>query len=181
MAKKLVDHLFSLFSQFQRLIPVKDKAGSSRNEKNKAAANAALINERQMYEPTKAFVSFISECVRLQNKLKTQPKRLIQPFEKTDVCPKDSEHDWRVDVALKCASLKDTSLSRSVPRNSAVKEPAELEDRPELADTLAFIELKRHEKEMADAYAQLFRYTKDIYMAQHDRRFIWGMVMCDTT
>ncbi|KAJ2569475.1 hypothetical protein IW140_003029 [Coemansia sp. RSA 1813] len=174
-----------------RLIPVKSKAGSSRNEKskadssrnkkNKAAANAALMNERQMYEPTKAFVSFISECVSLQNKLKTQPKRLIQPFEKTNVCPKDSEHDWRVDVALKCASLKDTSLSRSVPRNSAVKEPAELEDRPELADTLAFIELKRHEKEMADAYAQLFRYTKDIYMAQHDRRFIWGMVMCDTT
>ncbi|KAJ2213765.1 hypothetical protein EV179_003564 [Coemansia sp. RSA 487] len=181
MAKKLVDHLFGLFSQFQRLVPVKGKASGRRNNKNKEAKNAAVRNEREMYKPVKSFVSFISECVSLKTNLKTPPKRLIKPFEKTDARPQDSEHDWRVDIALKCASLKETSLSRSVPRNTAVKEPAELEDRPELVDTFAYMELKYHEADMDNAYAQLFRYTKELYMAQHDRCFIWGMVMCNTT
>ncbi|KAJ1662852.1 hypothetical protein EV178_005508 [Coemansia sp. RSA 1646] len=181
MTKKLVDYLFSLFSQFQRLVPVKGKASGRRSSKGKAAENTAVKTERDMYDPVKSFVSFISQCIRLQTNLKTPPKRLIKPFEKTDVRPKDSEYDWRVDIALKCASLKDTSSSRSVPRNSAVKDPAELEDRPELDETFAYMELKRHEADMDDAYAQLFRYTKELYMAQHDRRFIWGMVMCNTT
>ncbi|KAJ2566186.1 hypothetical protein IW140_004999 [Coemansia sp. RSA 1813] len=176
-----VNSLFSLFSQFQRLVPVKSKTDGSRNSTNETAPKTAVKNERQVYNSVKALISVISECVRLQANPKMPPKRLIQPFKKTDVHPKDSEHDWRVDIALKCTPLEDTSPPCYVPKNSAVKDPAELEDRPELADTFAFIERKRHETEMDDTYARLFSYTKEIYMAQHDRRFIWGMVMCNTT
>ncbi|KAJ1764225.1 hypothetical protein LPJ74_006690, partial [Coemansia sp. RSA 1843] len=75
--------------------PVKGKASGRRNNKNKEAKNAAVRNEREMYKPVKSFVSFISECVSLKTNLKTPPKRLIKPFEKTDARPQDSEHDWR--------------------------------------------------------------------------------------
>ncbi|KAJ2517915.1 hypothetical protein H4217_003658 [Coemansia sp. RSA 1939] len=42
------------------------------------------------------------------------------------------------------------------------------------------MELKYRKKNMDDALAQLFRYTKEIYMAQHDRRFVWGIAMCSS-
>ncbi|KAJ1768082.1 hypothetical protein LPJ74_005028, partial [Coemansia sp. RSA 1843] len=56
MAKKLVDYLFSLFSQFQRLVPVKGKANDRRSSKGKAAENTAVKTERDMYDPVKSFV-----------------------------------------------------------------------------------------------------------------------------
>ncbi|KAJ2552488.1 hypothetical protein EV175_003293, partial [Coemansia sp. RSA 1933] len=133
-----------------------------------------------MYEPAKALIDFISECIRLQTKLRAQPKRLIEPFEKVDTCPVDSEHSWRVDIAMGYKAVSDTSPSRSTSGHSAVKEPAQELSRPKVANTFAYIELKRHVKDMNEAYAQLFRYTKEIYAAQHNRRFAWGMIMCNT-
>ncbi|KAJ2687434.1 hypothetical protein GGH99_003259 [Coemansia sp. RSA 1285] len=133
-----------------------------------------------MYEPAKALIDFISECIRLQTKLKAQPQRLIEPFEKVDTTPVDSEYSWRIDIAMRCRSLSDTSLSPSTSGHSAVKEPNQQLSRPDVANTFAYIELKRHVKDTNEAYAQLFRYTKEIYATQHNRRFAWGMIMCNT-
>ncbi|KAJ2608617.1 hypothetical protein EV177_004885 [Coemansia sp. RSA 1804] len=133
-----------------------------------------------MYEPAKALIDFISECIRLQTKLKAQPQRLIEPFEKVDTTPVDSQYSWRIDIAMRCRSLSDTSLSPSTSGHSAVKEPNQQLSRPDVANTFAYIELKRHAKDTNEAYAQLFRYTKEIYATQHNRRFAWGMIMCNT-
>ncbi|KAJ2653958.1 hypothetical protein IWW48_006369, partial [Coemansia sp. RSA 1200] len=166
--------LYSLFQQLQLLIPIEE------NGERKDSPQVLVAVESKMYEPAKALIGFISECIRLQTKLKAQPKRLIEPFEKVDTSPVDSEHSWRVDIAMRCRSMSDTSLSPSTSGHSAVKEPNQGLSRPNVANTFAYIELKRHVKDTNEAYAQLFRYTKEIYAAQHNRRFAWGMIMCNT-
>ncbi|KAJ2520666.1 hypothetical protein GGI11_002233 [Coemansia sp. RSA 2049] len=166
--------LFGLFQQLQLLIPIEEKG------EHKDSPQVLVSVEREMYEPAKALIDFISECIRLQTKLKAQPQRLIEPFEEVDTTPVDSEYSWRIDIAMRCRSLSDTSLSPSTSGHSAVKEPTQQLSRPNVANTFAYIELKRHVKDTNEAYAQLFRYTKEIYATQHNRRFAWGMIMCNT-
>ncbi|KAJ2762487.1 hypothetical protein H4S06_000636 [Coemansia sp. BCRC 34490] len=178
----MVNKLYSLFAQFHRLIPLKSKISGrgSRANAKKPTVQVMVRNELQMYEPVKAFVCFVSECIRLQASPETLPKRLVVPFGKTDVRPKDSEHDWRIDIALRCVPFQRKSPPNPIFNSSAVTDPAKLEERPEIADTFAYMELKYRKKNMDDALAQLFRYTKEIYMAQHDRRFVWGIAMCSS-
>ncbi|KAJ2761265.1 hypothetical protein H4S06_001292 [Coemansia sp. BCRC 34490] len=166
--------LFGLFQQLQLLIPIEEKG------ERKDSPQVLVAGEREMYEPAKALIGFISECIRLQTKLKAQPQRLIEPFEKVDNTPVDSEYSWRIDIAMRCRSMSDTSLSPPTSGHSAVKEPKQRLSRPNVANTFAYIELKRHVKDTNEAYAQLFRYTKEIYATQHNRRFAWGMIMCNT-
>ncbi|KAJ2401822.1 hypothetical protein GGI23_001142, partial [Coemansia sp. RSA 2559] len=87
-------------------------------------------------------------------------------------------HDWRVDVALKCASPVNDRHANSIAKCPAINKLEGSEDRPDLENTFAYIELKYSHNELASAYAQLCRYSQELYIVQHDRRFIWGMVMC---
>ncbi|KAJ1891627.1 hypothetical protein LPJ81_005709, partial [Coemansia sp. IMI 209127] len=174
--KATVNMLYRWFKQFRRLTLLERKT-RGRNSK-KDADPEKLSDERAMYEPTKAFVSFISECVKAHTKAGDQAKRLILPFDKTDTCPVDSEHDWRVDVALRCDSSKQGNYYNPIAEYPAVSNLDGLDMRPDLENTLAYIELKYSQKELDNAYAQLCRYSQELYMAQHDRRFIWGMVIC---
>ncbi|KAJ2853871.1 hypothetical protein GGI22_004701, partial [Coemansia erecta] len=174
--KSTVNMLYALFKQFRRLTLLDSNTRSRTNRKG--ADPEKPSDERAMYEPTKAFVSFISECVGAHTKAGKQAKRLILPFDKTDTRPIDSEHDWRVDVALRCASPVDDRHANSITKCPAINNLEGSEDRPDLENTFAYIELKYSHNELASAYAQLCRYSQELYIVQHNRRFIWGMVMC---
>ncbi|KAJ1879501.1 hypothetical protein LPJ57_002805, partial [Coemansia sp. RSA 486] len=49
-------------------------------------------------------------------------------------------------------------------------------------DLFAVIEVKcsEAEAEFNNAYVQLFMYTRNIYVTQHNRRYAWGLVICGT-
>ncbi|KAJ2550956.1 hypothetical protein EV175_003868 [Coemansia sp. RSA 1933] len=93
-----------------------------------------------------------------------KPKRVLIPCN-VDKKPSDSDEDIRVDVAF-VARDNTGSMERL--------------ERAGFCNTLILTEIKAHVKLQNDAYDQLFQYTRQLYATQHNRRFAWGLTLCDT-
>ncbi|KAJ2738612.1 hypothetical protein H4R23_001028 [Coemansia sp. Cherry 401B] len=48
------------------------------------------------------------------------------------------------------------------------------------ADLSMIVEAKGSTREQEIAYRQMFRYSRPIYQFQPDRRYLWGLTVCDT-
>ncbi|KAJ2313363.1 hypothetical protein IWW54_001561 [Coemansia sp. RSA 2705] len=48
------------------------------------------------------------------------------------------------------------------------------------ADLSMIVEAKGSTREQKIAYRQMFRYSRPIYQFQPDRRYLWGLTVCDT-
>ncbi|KAJ2617133.1 hypothetical protein H4S08_000457 [Coemansia sp. RSA 1365] len=128
----------------------------------------AILRERSMYQPIQQLLRFVATCVGVLCH-NSPPLRLIMPFNKTDVGFADSDLNTRSDIIL-------TGIR---PENGASLS-ADLEERPSMIDCFAVVGVKTSKVHLLKARAQLFQYSKGIYAAQHNRRFLWGMTVCGT-
>ncbi|KAJ2752148.1 hypothetical protein H4S06_003988 [Coemansia sp. BCRC 34490] len=133
-----------------------------------------------MYPWAKALFSFIAEAIDKESRNlssfldSSSPayllSRKIIPFKHTDRTPEGSDDRARIDIGL---TFKDDRALGSPYRDSTM---------PNYARMLALIEAKNSstEKLQCDAYAQLFKYSRHMFVNQHDRRFVWGLTVCGT-
>ncbi|PIA18300.1 hypothetical protein COEREDRAFT_13862 [Coemansia reversa NRRL 1564] len=115
-----------------------------------------------------AFVRFIAYRVEAvmkhSNGRSAVPKRVILPCNR-DLKPSDSDEDIRIDTIF-------------VTRTNTLE--AESLERVEYRAAFALTEIKISSQLLNDAYKQLLRYTRQVYAAQHNRRFAWGFALCGT-
>ncbi|KAJ1763636.1 hypothetical protein LPJ74_006779, partial [Coemansia sp. RSA 1843] len=97
--------------------------------------------------------------------------RNIIPFNHADRMPEGADDRDRIDIGL---TVKDDIALGSPYRDSTM---------PDYSKMLALIEAKHSNTKQlqCDAYAQLFKYSRHIYVNQHDRRFVWGLTVCGST
>ncbi|KAJ2797263.1 hypothetical protein H4R20_005247, partial [Coemansia guatemalensis] len=130
---------------------------------------AAQRTEQPLYGQISAFILLVAHLFKRlladKGRGKGSQFRLILPFEKTNATPDGADDGTKIDLALRCRSMK-----------------ANVEPQPDLTyrNIMAVGEIKRDAKsEMVEsAYAQLFDYTRNIYYCQLDRRFAWGLICC---
>ncbi|KAJ2516282.1 hypothetical protein H4217_004676 [Coemansia sp. RSA 1939] len=134
--------------------------------------------ESEMYCPISALLTFIADAIdaaaqEVLRKTIAQKtidalgtKRRIVPFRKTDSNPKGSDDYHRIDLGLR---VVDEAFSDISPKSAS---------KPDYTDMLAVIEVKTDIGKQQNAYQQLFEYSRNIYVNQHDRRFVWGLTVC---
>ncbi|KAJ2562155.1 hypothetical protein IW140_006471 [Coemansia sp. RSA 1813] len=146
--------------------------------RGRGKGKAKAAHERDMYPWVKALFSLIAEAICEADRILTKPPtaarpsvRQIVPFKHTDRTPEGADDQDRIDIALRVEG--DTSSDS--PYRGSMK--------PDYSKMLALIEAKcsSDEPEQQAAYAQLFKYSRHIYANQHDRRFVWGLTVCDST
>ncbi|KAJ2778862.1 hypothetical protein H4R18_004349 [Coemansia javaensis] len=120
--------------------------------------------ETAIYPAYTAFVQYVAHYVG-----STGAPRVVLPCT-SDRKPVGSDEEIRVDTAL-------------VVRPDVAEAAALVDEkaRPACRDVFAYTETKDTVGELADAYDQLLRYSRQIYAQQHDRRFVWGVALCATT
>ncbi|KAJ2168133.1 hypothetical protein GGH15_001634 [Coemansia sp. RSA 562] len=152
----------------------------------------STTNEKHIYPCFLELINFVAELVVRPLKdqkpasLDEQPKRLVRSYELTDVKPDNSESGRRVDLALKCDAIYyETGDNAEYDEDSfqiseaCLKENNEWSDkRPNYPRIFAIVEVKPNSSyaNMEKGFAQLVKYTHEIYWNQCNRHFIWGLV-----
>ncbi|KAJ2318496.1 hypothetical protein IWW52_002525 [Coemansia sp. RSA 2704] len=90
-------------------------------------------------------------------------KRVLLPYA-SDMKPTGSDERIRIDGALHSCANASSSDNKL---------------RPEYRDIVLVAEAKWY-REQDEAYAQLIRYTRQVYANQPNRRFAWGVTICAT-
>ncbi|PIA19759.1 hypothetical protein COEREDRAFT_68597, partial [Coemansia reversa NRRL 1564] len=109
------------------------------------------------------------------------PRRLVLPTAQMDFKCHDAKDTERIDIGI-ISVPSDTAfdafyltkcLDTRTRDNDAKRNPG-------YADMLLVVEAKQsmNTTNLESGQAQLFRYTRRIYQTQHNRRFLWGMVLC---
>ncbi|KAJ2657183.1 hypothetical protein IWW48_004661, partial [Coemansia sp. RSA 1200] len=129
--------------------------GNGRRDTSKARSN--VMPESEMYCPISALLTFIADAIDAAAQ---------EALRKTDSNPKGSDDYHRIDLGLEIA---DEAFSDISPKS---------ESKPDYTDMLAVIEVKTDVGKQQNAYQQLFEYSRNIYVNQHDRRFAWGLTVC---
>ncbi|KAJ2561469.1 hypothetical protein IW140_006567, partial [Coemansia sp. RSA 1813] len=134
-----------------------------------------------MYPWVKALFIFIADAIDKEDHNSSNSSnsstaahpllRKIVSFKNTDRTPEGADDQDRIDIGL---TVKDDIAPDSPYRESTM---------PSYSKMLALIEAKRssNNQSQQDAYAQLFKYSRHIYVNQHDRRFVWGLTVCDSS
>ncbi|KAJ2308554.1 hypothetical protein IWW55_000364 [Coemansia sp. RSA 2706] len=126
---------------------------SSRYEKVIYPAHAALIRcIADHLDPEPAAAGSTDEA-----------KRVLLPYA-SDLKPTGSDERIRIDGALHSCANASSSDNKL---------------RPEYRDIVLVAEAKWY-REQDEAYAQLIRYTRQVYANQPNRRFAWGVTICAT-
>ncbi|KAJ2878777.1 hypothetical protein FB639_003280 [Coemansia asiatica] len=139
--------------------------------------------EPEMYPVIASLFRFtedlITKFAHTQDSTDKSPSQSVKVYSKTDVSPKDSDNYLRIDLGL----FLNDMWERPAFDDSLVREDKDFEIGaidPRYADIFAVIEAKVSENDQAHAYKQLLLYTYNIYWRQHDRRFAWGLTVCDS-
>ncbi|KAJ2807016.1 hypothetical protein H4R20_001456 [Coemansia guatemalensis] len=128
--------------------------------------SAAQRTEQPLYGQISALILLVAHLLKRlladEIRAKRLQFRLILSFEKTNAAPDGADDDAKIDLALRCRSMK-----------------ADVEPQPDLTyqNIMAAGKIERNAKGKRTkyAYAQLFDCTQDIYYYQIDRRFAWGL------
>ncbi|KAJ2084860.1 hypothetical protein IW138_006561, partial [Coemansia sp. RSA 986] len=151
-----------------------------RNENAGLRANE-ISGTHTMYPWVKALFIFIADAIDKEDHNSSNSSnsstaahpllRKIVSFKNTDRTPEGADDQDRIDIGL---TVKDDIAPDSPYRESTM---------PSYSKMLALIEAKRssNNQSQQDAYAQLFKYSRHIYVNQHDRRFVWGLTVCDSS
>ncbi|KAJ2804797.1 hypothetical protein H4R20_002361 [Coemansia guatemalensis] len=112
-----------------------------------------------------------------------KPRRLVLPTVQMDFKCRDAKESERIDFGILSAPI-DTVVDDCYSANGADSRTRNIaaKSNPGYADMLLVVEAKQSMStaNLESARAQLFRYTRNIYQRQHNRRLLWGMVICGT-
>ncbi|KAJ1661549.1 hypothetical protein EV178_006546, partial [Coemansia sp. RSA 1646] len=139
-------------------------------------------SEPSMYPRINTLFRFVTDAITAAHELMVEsdpslnePLRKITAYEKTDRTPKGSDDSTQADIGLKLAK----------PPASIVREDDDdktsIGDFPDYSDMLALVEVKTSLSMENDAYEQLYKYSRNIYACQPNRRFVWGLTVCGST
>ncbi|KAI9474357.1 hypothetical protein BX667DRAFT_537708 [Coemansia mojavensis] len=155
------------------------------------SASSGKQNERQSYPWIQHFHLYIAHLVRHylgsvqygENPATASP-RLLLPYKRTDTKYKGSDDDTRADIGL---------VSRSVGANVAMVDGSayynevfavtevKASSGPSRAASTADsgIDTSQLDGDTKQAFKQLFLYSRQVFAEQPDRRFMWGITICD--
>ncbi|KAI9469392.1 hypothetical protein BX667DRAFT_521015 [Coemansia mojavensis] len=155
------------------------------------SASSGKQNERQSYPWIQHFHLYIAHLVRHylgsvqygENSATASP-RLLLPYKRTDTKYKGSDDDTRADIGL---------VSRSVGANVAMVDGSayynevfavtevKASSGPLRAASTADsgIDTSQLDGDTKQAFKQLFLYSRQVFAEQPDRRFMWGITICD--
>ncbi|KAJ2655531.1 hypothetical protein IWW48_005492 [Coemansia sp. RSA 1200] len=161
--------------------------------------NNAVRTERQMYRPIQAFHLFVAQFIRYHLNDSAfdnapngiiGPPRLVLPYENVDTKAVGTDDRTRSDIGLVvCGMDADAALVEGKPYNSEqfaiIEAKASVSRAAAAAKLVAAKNAANRQDGMLDAdttqaFKQLFMYTRQVYANQHDRRFMWGITVCDT-
>ncbi|KAJ2125716.1 hypothetical protein IW147_000776, partial [Coemansia sp. RSA 720] len=153
----------------------------------------STTNEKHIYPCFLELINFVAELVvrppldQQPTSFDEQPQRLVRSYLLTDVKPDNSESGRRVDLALKCDALSyenpiaDDEYDEDSFQISEeeLKENGTWDDkRPNYPRIFAIVEVKPNTSaaNMEKGFAQLVKYSHEIFWNQHNRHYIWGLV-----
>ncbi|KAJ2373699.1 hypothetical protein IW150_003491, partial [Coemansia sp. RSA 2607] len=128
--------------------------------------------EAAMYPGIRALVLFASNRLSaIAGELGLPLCTTITVHESFDRKPEDSDDLSRIDLALKSGD-RTSRLGGQLPDNTL-----------SYANMIGIVEAKagNTESDELDALAQLYRYSRNLYYCQLNRRFVWGLTFCGTT
>ncbi|KAI9472828.1 hypothetical protein BX667DRAFT_440944 [Coemansia mojavensis] len=155
------------------------------------SASSGKQNERQSYPWIQHFHLYIAHLIRHylgsvqygENPATASP-RLLLPYKRTDTKYKGSDDDTRADIGL---------VSRSVGANVAMVDGSayynevfavtevKASSGPSRAASTADSDTSTSQLDgdTKQAFKQLFLYSRQVFAEQPDRRFMWGITICD--
>ncbi|KAJ2537799.1 hypothetical protein GGF49_006223, partial [Coemansia sp. RSA 1853] len=153
----------------------------------------STTNEKHIYPCFLELINFVAELVvrppldQQPTSFDEQPQQLVRSYLLTDVKPDNSESGRRVDLALKCDALSyenpiaDDEYDEDSFQISEeeLKENGTWDDkRPNYPRIFAIVEVKPNTSaaNMEKGFAQLVKYSHEIFWNQHNRHYIWGLV-----
>ncbi|KAJ2595421.1 hypothetical protein GGF39_003828, partial [Coemansia sp. RSA 1721] len=146
-------------------------------------STAKFRNESEMYPVIASLLQYIEGSIgkfaSTHDSTHTGPSQSVKVFGKADTSPKDSDNYLRIDLGLfvkdmwKRPEFEDSRVKNNNGADSGITDPR-------YADIFAVVEAKISKRDQIQAYNQLLLYTYNIYWRQHDRRFAWGLTVCDT-
>ncbi|KAJ1661747.1 hypothetical protein EV178_006433 [Coemansia sp. RSA 1646] len=133
-------------------------------------------NERNTYECIHSLIEFVGHCTEFfQSSCGAasgfpEDYHHIHPCSKPDTNPIGADDGARIDVGLMAEPIDNRTQTVSGVNNGDVS----------YAKMFAIAEAKvsNSSSDVRDAFAQLFRYTRNIYACQINRRFVWGLTIC---
>ncbi|KAJ2495500.1 hypothetical protein GGH96_006365, partial [Coemansia sp. RSA 1972] len=155
-------------------------------------SNFSTTNEKHIYPCFVELINCVAELI--VRPLKDQqpassdlkPKQLVRSYRKTDVKPGNAEGRRRIDMALKCDVLNNSSSvddeydedSFQFSEERLKAKEGQNDERPNYSRIFAVVEVKPNSSDanMLKGFSQLVEYSKGVYWNQHNRRFIWGLV-----
>ncbi|KAJ2070491.1 hypothetical protein GGI16_009316, partial [Coemansia sp. S142-1] len=128
-------------------------------------------SEKAMYRSIQSFVAYVAHFVKggiQSSNLSAEARqgcRLLLPGQNVDYKPEDSDDSTRIDIGL-VASKHDAAI--------------ELRVKPSYYRLRAVVEAKKGkgEGDLRDAFAQLCKYTRQMYAVQHNLRAVLGFTVC---
>lgn len=108
----------------------------------------------------------VAECLnQMSSKMKHKPKRFILPLGEaiTDIEEPDDSNSANI------------ALGKISPQDANWREMGYAVNKPKYVDTFAIASIKT-----TNTNEQLLKYTRPIYEAQLNRRFVWGLSVCGT-
>ncbi|KAJ2847473.1 hypothetical protein IWW36_003841 [Coemansia brasiliensis] len=131
---------------------------------NPSGLPATQSKEKQMYPWISAFIEFVAEKLASIAQEGHRPRKLVT-FRKFDFMAADADDYRRIDMAL---------------TEKPHQEPEITDEKGAYKNSLAIIEVKRRTSEQDQALQQLALYTRNLYSTQLNRRFAWGLTICQT-
>ncbi|KAJ2352937.1 hypothetical protein GGH92_000965, partial [Coemansia sp. RSA 2673] len=126
-------------------------------------------SEKAMYDPIRSFIVYVARRVKdrlsrpgLSEKVRDEC-RLILPVEVTDYKPVDSDDSTRIDIGL-----VDTKYDAAI----------EMRGRASYYQLRGIFEVKTDKEDVAEAFVQLYKYSRQLFAEQHHLRFALGFTIC---
>ncbi|KAJ2031537.1 hypothetical protein H4S03_006582 [Coemansia sp. S3946] len=126
-------------------------------------------SEKAMYDPIRSFIVYVARRVKdrlsrsgLSEKVRDEC-RLILPVEVTDYKPVDSDDSTRIDIGL-----VDTKYDAAIAMCG----------RASYYQLRALFEVKMDKEDVAGAFVQLYKYSRQLFAEQHHLRFALGFTIC---
>ncbi|KAJ2037483.1 hypothetical protein H4S04_007259 [Coemansia sp. S16] len=126
-------------------------------------------SEKSMYDPIRSFIVYVARRVKdrlsrsgLSEKVRDEC-RLILPVEVADYRPVDSDDSTRIDIGL-----VDTKYDAAI----------EMRGRASYYQLRSIFEVKTDKEDVAEAFVQLYKYSRQLFAEQHHLRFALGFTIC---
>ncbi|KAJ2724823.1 hypothetical protein GGI07_001675 [Coemansia sp. Benny D115] len=138
------------------------------------------LNEAEMYAPIKALFAYIASEIKNEADQSNYRGsfRTFETYEKPDQNSDDADDSRRIDLGLQL-NVHDGNDGGSDDPYSNLYSGSKIADRLLYSRLLAIIEVKASVDDQPDAYGLLLMYTRNVYLCQHDRRFVWGFTICN--